>query len=451
MHGGGMMLLVRGGTVVTAEASFRIDILCGDDGEIAAIGPALDIPTGCDVLDAGGLLVMPGGVDPHTRIGPDEQRIAALAPVLLAAGTTTVIECVGVPRGRGMRAAWQDWRRGWRHAVRGGGVDFSAHMVIGQYDGDVARGMAEVTQACGVNSFRLSCGGEMDDTQVMGVIDHAMELGALCALDAHGGLVAAYLRAGLDRAGIDSAEAQALSCAAPVEGSGIARAIMMAGMLGAPVHVGPVSTRDAVDAITAARLRGQRVSAEVLPRHLVLDGEGDEVFPGCDALPPLRDGAQHAALWGGLASGMLGMSASGAGADGGLAGEACMPDLAGRMGLLWHHGVRAGRLSAEDFVAMTSANAARAFNIYPRKGAIMVGADADLLLWDAHGAAHVLSSCYGAPVVSGAVVHVVRGGVVAYSATQACVAGGGRHVDRPCFGRDLAPRVRRRAHLAAQG
>ncbi|MCE2579975.1 amidohydrolase family protein [Komagataeibacter sp. FNDCR1] len=438
-----MMLLVRGGTVVTAEASFRIDVLCGDDGEIAAIGPSLEIPAGCDVLDAGDLLVMPGGVDPHTRIGADAHRMGSVGAALLAAGTTTVIDCVAAPRGQGLRAAWRDWRQ----AARGAGVDVSAHMVIGHWDADVARGMAEVTQACGVNSFRLSCGGAMDDTQVMGVIDHALELGALCAFDGHGGQVAAYLRAGLHRAGIEGAEAQALSCAPPIEGSGIARAIMMAGVLGAPVHVGPVSTRDAVDAIAAARLRGQRVSAEVLPRHLVLEGDDVDTLPCDDGLPPLRDGAQHAPLWGALAAGVLGMSASGAGGD----GTDAMPDLAGRMGLLWHHGVCAGRLSAEEFVAVTSANAARAFNIHPRKGAIMVGADADLLLWDPQAPARALSPCPGAPIVSGAVRHVVRGGAVAWSVTHPCVARGGQHVDRPCFGRDLAARIRRRAHLAMQG
>ncbi|MBV1834220.1 amidohydrolase family protein [Komagataeibacter pomaceti] len=440
------MLLVRGGTVVTAEASFRIDVLCGRGGEIAAIGPALDIPHGCRVLDAGGLLVMPGGVDPHTRIGADAGRFADIGHAALAAGTTTLIDCIDVPAGHEMRAAWEEWR----HAARGGGVDFSAHMVVNHWDARMAAGMRAVTRDCGVNSFRLSCGGDLLDTQLLGVIDHALALGALCAFDTHRGQVADYLRVGLCDAGIGTAEAQALSCVPMIEDAGTARALMLAGVLGSPVHLGPVSTKGAISAITTARLHGQRTSAEVLVRHLVMTEDDDA--PSCPDLPPLRAEEHRQALWGGLSAGMAGMTASGAGDEVTLTGGDArpMPDLSGRLGLLWHHGVGTGRLSVEEFVAVTSANAARAFNIYPRKGAIMVGADADLVLWDPRGEARALSSCHGAPVMSGCVRHVVRGGVLAWSGTQACGAGRGRHVARPCFGRELSARVRRGAHLAAQ-
>ncbi|MBL7233017.1 amidohydrolase family protein [Komagataeibacter oboediens] len=454
-HGHGRdLLLIRGGMVVTGQASLRVDVLCGGADGILAIGPDLDIPAGCAVVDAGGLLVMPGGVDAHTAIGADEAGFACTMDAL-SGGTTTILDTM-CPGNDGLDAAW----RAWRHAARRSHVDVGLHMALPDAGEAVLDGMDALVMDRGVNTFHLSMAAGLSDRAILKLSRHATDCGALCRIAAQNAQAVAYLRAELDQAGITGGEACLLSAPPQVEAEAVDRAIMLAGLVGAPVHVGPVSTTGATEGLARARLRGQRVEGHVLAPHLVVDEavydpEGDragEPDPYL-TLPPFRDVAHRRALWGAVASGNIGMVASGFRAAG-MGGDGLVDGLAQRMRVVWRHGVQAGVLTAEEFVAVTSQAAARAFNIYPRKGAIMPGADADIVLWDG-GAEETCpaapSALYAGITLGGRAVQVIRGGVTVWKDNRPYAAARrGSYVPCPAFRPALSARMRRAAHLSTR-
>ncbi|MGY6769669.1 amidohydrolase family protein [Komagataeibacter sp. NFXK3] len=440
------LLLIRGGTVVTGQASLRVDVLCGGVGEILAVGPALEAPTGCTTIDAGGLLVLPGGVDPHTGIGADEAGFSATAAAL-AGGTTTVIDVMR-PHGQDMAQAWRDWRQAAARAP----VDVGLRMGLPDAGGAVMGGM-DMLVGHGVNSFHLSMAGGMGDHAILDLAAHAAGLGALCVIEAQNAQAMAYLHAALDHAGVSGGEACPLACPPAIEGEAVGRALMLAGLVGAPVHVGPVSTAGACAAIIAARAQARRVQAHVLAPHLVLD---EAVYDAGDPAPylirpPFRDSTHRRALWGALACGAVGMVASGF-SPAGQAGHGVAGGLAERMRVVWRHGVQAGVMEAEEFVRATSEAAARAFNIYPRKGAIMPGADADLVLWNPDAQEMRPASAgglYGGIALGGQPECVIRGGVVAFrDGAPHEGAGSSAYVPCPAFRPGLSVRMRQAARLS---
>ncbi|MCE2576479.1 amidohydrolase family protein [Komagataeibacter sp. FNDCR2] len=441
------LLLIRGGTVVTGQASLCVDVLCGGVGEILAVGPDLETPVGCTVIDAGGLLVMPGGVDPLTGIGADAAGFTRSAEAL-AGGTTTLLDVMRP--GGDLATAWRDW---W-HAARQAHTDVGLHMLLPDASAPVLHAMGGLVARHGVNSFRLSMAAGLEDGAILRIVGHAAELGALCVIEAQNAQAMACLRAELEQAGITGGEACLFAAPPPVEAEATNRAIMLAGLRGAPVQVGPVSTSGAVAALAAARLRGQRVDGHVLAAHLVLDEavydpDGDAHDPYI-TVPPFRDGSHRHALWGALVSGNLGMVASGFSPTGQGAGLA--DGLAQRMRVVWRHGVQSGLLTAEEFVYVTAEAAARAFNIYPRKGAIMPGADADLVLWDPDAVETSPADAgglYAGVTLGGRAVQVLRGGVTVWKDGALCAAGGhGAYVPRPAFRPALSARMRHAARLS---
>ncbi|MBV1830618.1 amidohydrolase family protein [Komagataeibacter sp. AV436] len=440
------LLLVRGGTVVTGQASLRVDVLCGGVGEILAVGPELEAPTACTVIDAGGLLVLPGGVDPHTGIGADEAGFAATAEAL-AGGTTTIIDVMR-PEGRDVARAGRDWR----HAAARAPVDVGLCMGLPGAGGAVMGGM-DTLAGLGVNSFHLPMASGMADRDILDLATHAAGLGALCVIEAQNAQAMAYLRTALDHAGVSGAEACALACPPAIEAEAVGRAIMLAGLVGAPVHVGPVSTAGACAAIITARAQAQRVQAHVLAPHLVLDEavyDADDPSPYLSR-PPFRDGTHRRALWGALSCGAVGMVASGF-SPARQAGHGMAEGLAERMRVVWRHGVQAGVLTAEEFVRATAEAAAMAFNIYPRKGAIMPGADADLVLWNPDAQALRPASAgglYGGIMLGGQPECVIRGGVVVFrNGALHEGTGQGAYVPCPAFRPGLSARMRQAARLS---
>jgi dihydropyrimidinase len=234
-------------------------------------------------------------------------------------------------------------------------------------------------------------------------------LGALCTVHAENGDAVAYMQQHLRAEGQLGPDAHPRSRPAEVEGEAAGRAIMLAELVGAPIYVVHVSTRQATEAIAQARLRGQMVYGEVLPQHLVFD---DSVYECEDWLkaarhvmsPPFRSRSHQGALWGGLMSGQLQTTATDHCCF--CAGQKEMgredftripngtPGVEDRMSVLWHYGVETGRLSPEQFVALTATNAARIFGLYPRKGTIIPGADADLVLWDRRASRRISASTH---------------------------------------------------------
>jgi dihydropyrimidinase len=457
-----MKLLVRGGDVVTAEQKYRADVLCVD-GVIAAIGPDLE-PDGAEVVDAGGALVMPGGIDPHTHMELPFMGTVASEDFFtgtaagFAGGNTMIIDFVIPGPEESLLEAYKVWR-GWAEKAAG---DYSFHVAITSWSERVHEEMGELVRAHGVNSFKhfMAYKGAImvDDAAMLKSFARAKELGAICNVHAENGEAVAYLQQKLLAAGVSGPEGHPLSRPAAVEGEAAQRVIAIAGLLDMPVYIVHVSTEDATAAITRARAAGQRVYGEVLAQHLVVDESvywnPDFGFAAAHVMsPPFRPKHHQKALWAGLAAGNLQTTATdhccfcAPQKAGGVGDFTKIPNgtagIEDRMSILWHHGVRTGRLTAQEFVAVTSTNTAKIFNIFPRKGSVTVGADADLVVWDPHASRTISAkthhqkvdfNVFEGQVVTGlARTTVANGKVVWDGGVLKAVRGAGRYVERPRF------------------
>src|SRR4051794_13675691 len=263
-----MSLLIRGGTIVTAEHSFRGDVYCAD-GVIAAIGPDLAAPTGALVVDAGGQYVMPGGIDPHTHMelpfmgtvaSEDFESGTAAA---LAGGTTMIIDFVIPSPKQSLLEAYDIWR-GWAEKAC---ADYSFHVAVTWWSDKVHDEMGVLTRERGVNSFKHFMAYKnaimADDEVLVNSFARARELGAICTVHAENGELVFRLQQELLKSGITGPEGHALSRPPEVEGEAANRAISIARVLNVPVYIVHNSCRESLEAITRARNEGQRVYGEV--------------------------------------------------------------------------------------------------------------------------------------------------------------------------------------------
>jgi dihydropyrimidinase len=456
-------IFIRGGTVVTAERSYRADVHCAE-GQIVAIGADLDAPTGAQLVDAGEALVMPGGVDPHTHMELPFMGTVATEDFFsgtaagLAGGTTMIIDFV-IP---GPQDSPLDAYRTWRGWAEKAAADYSFHVAITSWSDRVREEMGELTRNHGVNSFKhfMAYKGAImvDDGVLLNSFSRALELGAICSVHAENGDAVYHLQRRLLAEGITGPEGHALSRPPALEGEAAERAISLAHVVGAPLYIVHVSTAEATAAIARARAAGHRVYGEVLAQHLVIDESvyRDPDFARAAAhvmSPPFRPKHHQTALWGALSSGGLQNTATdhccfcapqkAAGRD----DFTLIPNGTGgiedRMSVLWHHGVGSGRLTPSDFVRITSTATAQIFNIFPRKGAVALGADADLVVWDP-AARRTISArthhqnvdfnVYEGMEVQGAARHTIAAGRLVYTnGDLRAERGVGRYVDRPCF------------------
>ncbi len=399
-----MSLLIRGGTVLDATHAYRADVFC-DHGKIVQIGQNLDVPAGSQIVDAGDRYVIPGGIDPHTHmelpfmgtVASDDFFSGTAAG--LAGGTTSIIDFVIPNPQQSLLEAFLTWR-GW---AQKSASDYAFHVAVTWWDESVHREMGELANEHGVSSFKHFMAYKnaimADDEILVNSFRRALELGALPTVHAENGELVFQLQKQLLAQGITGPQAHPLSRPPAVEGEAANRAIRIAEVIGVPLYIVHVSAQQALQAIERAQSEGQRVFGEVLAGHLLIDESVylDPDFTRAAAhvmSPPFRAKEHQDALWKGLQSGHLHTTATdhcsfcapqkAAGRDdftkipNGCAG------IEDRMSLLWHYGVETGRLTPSEFVQVTSTNAARIFNLYPRKGAIEVGADADLVVWDAN-------------------------------------------------------------------
>jgi dihydropyrimidinase len=354
--------------------------------------------------------------------------------------------------------AYHTWR-GWAEKAAG---DYSFHVAITWWDESVKAAMETLTTEHGVNSFKhfMAYKGAImcDDEVLVNSFTRARELGAICTVHAENGELVFHLQNEILKSGITGPEGHPLSRPPEVEGEAANRAIRVAQVLDVPLYIVHNSCIESLQAITRARNEGQRVFGEVLAGHLLVN---DEVYrhPDWDYAaahvmsPPFRSKEHQEALWRGLQSGMLQTTAT---------DHCCfcapqkrmghnnftqIPNGTGgvedRMHVLWHHGVNSGRLTMNEFVAITSTNAAKIFNIYPRKGSISVGADADIAIWDPEKERTISKDTHhqnvdfnifeGMTVKGINTITISQGKVVYKDGEIRTERGAGRYVNRPTF------------------
>ena len=308
-----------------------------------------------------------------------------------------------------------------------------------------------------------------DDEILVNSFTRARERGAIVTVHAENGELVAHLQQKMMDAGITGPEGHPLSRPPEVEGEAAARAIRIAEVLDVPLYIVHNSCIESLEAITRARRDGQRVFGEVLAGHLLVD---DSVYRNPDwdfaaahvMSPPFRPKKHQEALWKGIQAGMLQTTAT---------DHCCfcapqkraghnnftqIPNGTGgvedRMHVLWHHGVNSGRLTPNEFVAITSTNAAKIFNIYPRKGSISLGADADIAIWDPERERTISvnehhqtidTNIFEGMTVKGINTTTISQGKIVYQDGEVRTEKGvGRYIDRPCFAPYYAAMERQR-------
>jgi dihydropyrimidinase len=472
-------IFIRGGTVVNADRAFRADVLC-QNGRIVQVGEGLSAPAGATIVDAGGQYVMPGGIDPHTHmqlpfmgtVTMDDFYTGTAAG--LAGGTTMIIDFVIPDPMEPLLGAYKKWR-GWAEKSAN---DYSFHVAVTWWDESVKRDMGTLVNEEGINSFKhfmayknaIMC----DDETLVNSFQRALELGAMPTVHAENGELVYLLQNEVLAKGITGPEGHPLSRPPRVESEAANRAIAIADVLGVPIYVVHVSSSETAEVIALARARGQRVYGEVLAGHLVVD---ESVYRNPDFTsaaahvmsPPFREKGNQEFLWRGLQSGNLHTTATdhctfcaeqkAAGKD----SFAKIPNGCGgieeRLAVIWDAGVNTGRLTPSEFVAITSANTAKLFNIYPQKGSISVGADADLVVWDPLGT-KTLSvktqhskgdfNIFEGRNVRGIPTHTISQGELVFAKGELrAKSGAGRYIKRPAFNSDFSANKLRMATQAS--
>ena len=456
-------VLIRGGTVINAESSIKADVLT-EGGLIRAVGPDLQAPAGATIVDAGGAFVMPGGIDPHTHmelpfmgtVTKDDFYTGTSAGV--SGGTTMIIDFVIPNPKQPLMEAFNNWR-GWAEKSA---ADYSFHVAVTWWDQSVHDDMGTLVREHGVNSFKHFMAYKnaimADDEVLVNSFTRALELGALPTVHAENGELVFQMQQRLVAQGITGPEGHPLSRPPAVEAEAAERAIRIAEVLGVPLYIVHVSCEDSVNAIIRARSHGQRVYGEALAGHLTIDesvylNKDWDVAAAHVMSPPFRAKHHQDALWGALAAGHLHTTATDhcafCGEQKGMGRDsfAKIPNgcagVEDRMAVLWSAGVNTGRLTPNEFVKVTSTNAAQIFNLYPRKGVVAAGSDADLVVWDPNATKTITTagsiSKVGYNVFEGRqvqglpMVTLSQGKIVWMNGELRTERGAGRYVNRPPF------------------
>jgi dihydropyrimidinase len=398
-------LVIRGGTLATASDVFVAD-LGVRDGRIVAIGDGL--PAGREEIDARGKYVLPGGIDAHCHLDQpsndgticaDDFESGTIAAA--CGGTTTVIPFAVQQKGHGLRVAVEDYhRRAEGKAV----IDYAFHLIVSDPSDQVLGQELPALIRDGYTSFKIYMTYDdlkLNDRQILDVLALARRERAMVMVHAENSEVIGWLTDQLEAAGLTAPRYHAASRPAAVEREATHRAISLSEIVGVPILLVHVSARDAVEQIRWAQSRGLPIYAETCPQYLFLT-EDDLAKPGfegakCLCSPPPRDKANQEVIWQGLRSGLFHVFSSdhaptryddprGKMIKGTLAPFRYVPNgvpgIETRLPLLFSAGVMEGRIDLTTFVALTATNPARIYGLYPRKGTLAIGADADIVIWD---------------------------------------------------------------------
>jgi dihydropyrimidinase len=398
-------LIVKGGTVATASDVFRADVGV-KGGVIVQIGRDLD--GAAQVVDATGKWVLPGGIDSHVHVAQPSGEGVSMADGFasgtrsaLFGGNTTVMPFCLPAKGQTLRAALADY-----HALAEGNLhtDASFHLIVSDPTEAMLGQELPALIADGYTSIKVFMtyeGLRLRDDQILATMDAARAAGAVVMVHAENEDVIRHLVDRAERTGDVVPAAHARTRPVIAEREATHRALSLAQVTDAPVVIVHVSNGEAIEEIARARARGVNVTAETCPQYLVLSAKDLEAMDWSGAKfvcsPPPRDRAHQAAVWRAIETGVFDLFSSDHcpfvydSPTGKLTAKGRtsfrhipngIPGVETRLPILWTEGVAKGRIGVNRFVAMTATNHAKTYGLYPRKGTIAVGADADIAIWD---------------------------------------------------------------------
>ncbi len=404
-------VLIQNGTVVNADATTRADLLI-EAGVIKEVRPGIPANSVQTVVDATGLLLLPGGIDAHTHLdmpfGGTNSADDFLTGTRAAAigGTTTIVDFAIQARGTKMRDALDIW---WKKAEGKACIDYGLHMIVTDLPDAGLEDMDDLVGE-GVASFKLFMAYPnvlmVDDATIFKAMRQTAKNGALICMHAENGSVIDVIVQKALAEGKTAPIYHALTRPTRAEAEAVHRAIAMAEMAGVPVYIVHLSSEDALNQVREARDRGLPAFAETCPQYLLLSLEdvADKGWEGAKYVftPPLREKKNQPKLWEGLRKDNLQVVSTdhcpfcfedqkALGKDDFTKIPNGGPGIENRLQLLHHHGVGKGNFSLNRFVELVSTAPARIFGMYPKKGVLAPGSDADVVLWDPT-AAHTISA-----------------------------------------------------------
>jgi len=406
-----MALLIRNGSVVSADKTLAADVL--SEGEtIKEVRPGIPAEPGHQVLDATGMLLLPGGIDAHTHLdmpfggttSSDDFETGTRAAAI--GGTTTIVDFAIQARGTKMRDALDTW---WKKAESKACIDYGLHMIVTDLPDAGLEDMDDMVRE-GVASFKLFMAYPnvlmVDDATIFRALKQTSKNGALICMHAeNGSVIDVIVRQALTE-GKTAPIYHALTRPTLAEAEAVHRSIALAEIAGVPIYIVHLSSEDALNQVREARDRGLPAFAETCPQYLLLSID-DMNVPGFESAkyvftPPLREKQNLPKLWDGLKSDNLQVVSTdhcpfcfedqkALGKDDFTKIPNGGPGIENRLQLLHHHGVNAGKITLNRFVEIVSTAPARIFGMYPKKGAIAPGGDADIVVWDPK-AEHLISA-----------------------------------------------------------
>ncbi|GMY16004.1 dihydropyrimidinase [Fagus crenata] len=456
-------ILIKGGTVVNAHKEEVADVYV-EDGIIIAVKPNIKVGDDVTVLDATGKYVMPGGIDPHTHLAIQFMSTESVddffsgQAAALAGGTTMHVD-FALPVDGSLTAGFEAYEKKAKKSC----MDYGFHMAITKWDEVVSKEMEIMVKEKGINSFKffLAYKGAfmVNDELLLEGLKKSKSLGALAMVHAENGDAVYEGQKRMIELGITGPEGHALSRPPLLEGEATARAIRLAGFVNTPLYVVHVMSIDAMEEIATARKKGQRVIGEPIVSGLALDESGiwDPDFSTAAKFvmsPPIRASGHDKALQAALSTGILQLvgtdhcSFNSTQKSLGIDDFRKIPNgvngIEERMHLVWDIMVESGQISASDYVRITSTECAKIFNIYPRKGAILPGSDADIIILNPNSSFEITAkshhsrsdtNVYEGRRGKGKVEVTIAGGRIVWENNELkVVPGSGKYVEMPPFG-----------------